>query len=439
MGHLQRSNGEVLFARRIATLARLLATSICVQYKINIGHLEEVSADKSSIGFEFQDYVFLEKLLRLEPEEVLGLETYDDIHIARHSKQGALEELVLIQVKHTLTEANVTDRDADLWKTLHNWLTSLDELPPCPRTTFQFYTNKKLNEQAFVTLLKNPASNLSAIRQHIRNTHKDVAQADALKKKGASANPIAKFAKKLAKASDKDLDFIFERFEFHSDSGLIIERITDRLRYFEVPDSRLTDTRQHLFGAFKESKYFATLAGAKTALSYDDFRRTMGFRRILRSARADPVNFAEFVDLHYTYPRPDKRSFADSHFQRQLSDLGIGDDEIIERGVDMLATEKFLESLEKEGDFGREDNERLLRSGEGVWQRLHQKLHRKTAIEDESAHQTSAQACYDQTLEQELRSGDMVLPTGMSAGTFIKLSDVPRIGWRKDWETKFKK
>jgi len=404
-----------------------------------MGHLEDTSADQSALGFEFQDLVFLEKLLRLEPGETLGLETFDDIHIERRSEQGVLQDLVLIQVKHTLNDANVTDRDPDLWKTLYNWLKARNELPSCARTVFQLYTNKTLNEQTFVGLLKDPTNNLSAILQHIRSTHKSIAAAEALKKPGASAHPIAKFAKALAEAKDEHLSFILERFEFHSDSGLIIDRISGRLRYFAVPDARLADTRQHLFGAFKESKYFNTLAGEKTRISFDDFRRTMGFERIIRAARADAIDFERFVDLHYTYPRPDKRSFADSHFQQQLADLGVAEDEIIERGVEMLATEKFLESLQKDGVFGSQENERLQRSGQYAWQQIHRKLHRNTTEDDEPAHRTSAHDCYEQTLEKQLQANSVALPAGMSAGTFIKLSDLPRIGWRKDWETKFKK
>lgn len=47
----------------------------------NMGHLDAVSADKTSLGFEFQDLVFIEKLLELKPGESLGLEVLDAIPV----------------------------------------------------------------------------------------------------------------------------------------------------------------------------------------------------------------------------------------------------------------------------------------------------------------------------------------------------------------------
>src|SRR5260221_5404404 len=69
----------------------------------NMGHLDAVSADKTSLGFEFQDLVFIEKLLELKPGESLGLEVLDDIHLETISSK-----FLLYQVKHSLSGGNIT-------------------------------------------------------------------------------------------------------------------------------------------------------------------------------------------------------------------------------------------------------------------------------------------------------------------------------------------
>ncbi len=73
-------------------------------------------ADKTELGFEYQDLVFLNYLLNMKPSEKVGLEVIDDIHI-----DSVSNTLDLIQVKHSINSKNLSEKDIDLWKTLYNW------------------------------------------------------------------------------------------------------------------------------------------------------------------------------------------------------------------------------------------------------------------------------------------------------------------------------
>jgi len=398
-----------------------------------MGHLEAVAADKTSLGFEFQDLVFIEKLLALKPNETLGLEVLDDIHLETISGQ-----YLLFQVKHSLSGSNITDRDCDLWKTLANWLQVLPELPSHAEVGFRLHTNKGLSNQTFVGLLKAGKKNIPAIIEHIRTTQQKVAAKDAKKASGAAANPIAKHVNILAAADEDKLRYLFERFEFHVDNSQVLARIDDMLVYLSVPPASIDDTRKYLIGAFKNYKFEAIRAGKKMDVSFDDFRIGMGFARILKSARADEVNFEEFVDRHYNYRRTQDLSFANSKFWEQLVDLGVGREEIIDRGIEMVVADDFIDELRDRGLFGREDNLRLENNGHSIWKELHRDAH-DTEHADDEAHRISAHTCYKQTLKETLIANKMTLPIGMSRGKFIGLSNQPRIGWKKDWEGKFKK
>ncbi|WP_221274538.1 hypothetical protein [Thaumasiovibrio subtropicus] len=81
------------------------------------------SADKTGIGFDYQYYFFLWKLLSLEIGQTVGLECKDDVHT-----DLADDVQILYQVKHTIKTSektkkpsNLTTFDIDLWKTLSNW------------------------------------------------------------------------------------------------------------------------------------------------------------------------------------------------------------------------------------------------------------------------------------------------------------------------------
>lgn len=404
-----------------------------------MNHSEKIAADKTSLGFEFQDLVYIEKLIELGPGEKLGLELHDDIHVETVASDGSIEDLLLIQVKHSVNPGNVTDRDIDLWKTFYNWLRLIPGLPRHRSLKFQLYTNKRLNDQPFVTLLKAPRENIESILAHIRATDGEISLAESSKGADDSANPLAKYVQSVARASDKDLAFMFERFEFHSDDSSIIARISSTLRRLSIPPERLEDTRKHVIGAFKESKFSKIVEGKKVVIEFDAFRTEMGFDRIVRSARAEPADFDRFVDIYYSYQRPDTLSFSGSTFHDQLKDIGISQDEIVERGVEMMLAEQFLESLREEGAFSAVENARLEHKAVSVWQLLHNQSHRSTREEDEATHMLASQGCYDQTMRNPLKAGDIELPSNLSCGKYIKMSNLPRIGWRKNWRKTFSK
>jgi hypothetical protein len=404
-----------------------------------MNYSEKIAADKTSLGFEFQDFVYIEKLIKLEPGQTLGLELHDDIHVETAASNASIKDLILIQVKHSIDQGNITDRDIDLWKTIYNWLKLVPTLPSTQTVSFKLHTNKRLNNQEFVSLLKAPGQNIQAILDHIRHTNNEISEVESKKGKNDSPNPIAKYVQSISQAKDQDLRFILERFEFHSDASFVIERISSALRQLSIPESCLEETRKHVIGAFKESKFSRITKGEKVIISFNDFRIGMGFDRIIRSARSDPADFDRFVDLYYSYQRPDKLCFRGSTFYEQLKDIGISDEEIIDRGVEMMLAENFMKSLEDAGTFSASENLRLENIAFSRWQLLHNQLHRSTNGDDEMMHQQASQNCYDHTMRTSLKASNIELPSNLSCGKYIKLSNLPRIGWRQNWQSKFKK
>lgn len=65
---------------------------------------EKISSEKKSIGFDFQYYFFLWKLLSLKEGESVGLEVKDDVHTELDN-----DFHIYYQVKHT-TQKNVLPR-----------------------------------------------------------------------------------------------------------------------------------------------------------------------------------------------------------------------------------------------------------------------------------------------------------------------------------------
>ena len=60
-------------------------------------HVDKTSAETKSIGFEYQYYFFLWKVLSLEHGETVGLEVKDDVHTELNDSTQ-----ILYQLKHTI-------------------------------------------------------------------------------------------------------------------------------------------------------------------------------------------------------------------------------------------------------------------------------------------------------------------------------------------------
>ena len=329
-----------------------------------MGHLEQTAADKSSLGFEYQDLVLVNILLGLKPGEKIGLEVFDDVHT-----ESITEDLCLIQVKHSLSGGNITERDIDLWKTLFNWWKSVPELPSGKNVEFQIYSNKKLNNQNLIVLLKSAKENKEKVIDAIIDIFKDIQAAEVLKAPAAPENTIFKYVKALATAKPEEIKFLLERFSFHTDSESITHQINKKLSYLAVPDSKLDDTRKFLVGAYKEFKVETITAGAKVLITYEIFRVQMGFDRILRSSRNNEVDYDRYYDKYYHFQRLDNLSFLGSVFSTQLLGIGKTDADAIEHGIEMLATEELIGELKKEGDFTYLDDTRLEQQCEISWKK----------------------------------------------------------------------
>jgi len=322
-----------------------------------------------------------------------------------------------------------------------NWLYIIPDLPSHRKLTLQLYTNKKPNDQPFVSLLKAPRKNLQAIIKHVRDTHQAVEAAEALKKASDTANPIAKHVRIVATATDEALKQLFENFEFHSDNTSVLQRIADRLLEVAIPATCLIDARQHVIGAFKESKFSTIAQGQKVVIGFDDFHKAMGFDRIVRTTRAETADFTRFVNIYYDFQRDDSLSFNDSRFRAQLEDIGVDNEEIIDRGVEMMLSERFMEDLRVAGTFTSTQNKSLENDAVSTWKILHNQAHRGKNYDgdDDDSHKEISLDCYEKTMQTALTAENVRLPTNLSCGKYMKLSNQPRIGWRKDWRNKFDK
>jgi len=403
-----------------------------------MSHFENTAADKSAAGFTYQDFVYVYNLLQLEPEQELGIEVYDDLH------KFTCEGLTLIQVKHSIGEGNLTDRDIDLWKTLYNWHMSIDEIPISKDLTLVIYTNKNLGTQEFIRLFQNPSKNKAQIHSKAKEILKDLEAKDLEKNQSAKAagkekpseNPILKYVRAIADANKESIYFILDRLQIQSNQIEIIEKIDRKLKTFAIPEKKIESVRNELTGAVSIYQFSNVLSSQKTIISYDCLRKQIGFDRIIQLAISLTTDFESYYD-RFNELDISKLSFKDGVFSKQLVDLGFSKNEIFDHGIEMVLTEQVIEDLKQQGHFSTIEDTRLETQISSAWKDFHGEAHEEPHA-TETAHVKAAKQCLRSSRRKEYSSGDKKIPTEMGSGKLIKLSNKPSLGWRSDWEEKYR-
>jgi hypothetical protein len=398
-----------------------------------MGHLDQVSADSTAIGFDFQDYVAVHKLLLMRDGQSVGWEQLDDVHIEDDS------ELCLIQVKHTVNRENITERDVDLWKTLANWVKTRPEIEAgrTKRIRYIIYTNKGYGRQSFIGLLQQDKKNVDEILKTARLIFDELIESEKKKAPGDAQNPLLKHVDTVVNGDDRCARLVLESLKLEAGSLDITKKIDDQLVYMAVPSERAEMARNMLLGVFVAYKYKKVQSREKVVLNYKTFREQLGVDRCLRLAMSTKVNFDEY------YNRSSGMSFDDtgvesSLFARQLLDIGFEKLELVDRGIEMFQTQMFIDELKGVGGFTDLEDQALELKALGQWRELHKRRYRDFSG-DEAEHIKAGRECYYLTMDKKLSVQSNEMPEEMSRGKYIKLSNHPKLGWRNDWEARFVK
>ena len=108
------------------------------------------SAAEQAIGYLYQVRYALWLILSGAEEQELVLESLDDIHL---ETQGTPQEL--LQTKHHLTKASLTNASPDLWKTIRAWSSHVrDNRIKVPQTTLSLVTTATAPPESIASMLR---------------------------------------------------------------------------------------------------------------------------------------------------------------------------------------------------------------------------------------------------------------------------------------------
>lgn len=388
------------------------------------------SADSKIIGFEFQYFYFIYKLLHLQEGEKIGYESRDDVHIETNDSQ------VLFQLKHTTSKKangmpiNLTDLDEDLWKTISHWVDIIlnqklenEQLELLDKTKFVLATNKNVNSNSFVSYVKEyqaqnkKISDVCDLLDKLLNSVKDTSK-------------NKKYLNNLKRVSKNVLKEFLIRIEFIDTGDDIVEDIKKSIRGMMIHKSRVNDVFNSLLSELKQEFFSLVKEKKHQEITYDEWIAKFGV--IFENNRSTKLPI-----------RTHKKTLPDNPFERpfikELIEIGdIDKDDVVQVSdflSQMLELEMNLSSFHTDGLLIYDEIEDFHHNSTSIWKTSHRKNHRST--NNDESDKSNALNCLDEIREKDLTIKGTDLPRDLSNGEFYYLSDKQRIGWKKKWKEKY--
>ena len=243
---------------------------------------EKISSEKKSIGFDFQYYFFLWKLLSLKEGESVGLEVKDDVHTELDN-----DFHIYYQVKHTTQKnadgspINLRNSDVDLWKTLSNWSKIISDqndgrmcvdsqLKFLTKTCFVIFSNKSKSDTVEI---------LNCINQHRLSPDFCDKIKECLKTtiEGITDTILQGYINDILDLDDEVLSCFFKNVSFDLSETDIIDKCKSAIISDKVEKRRVDEVFSSIDSAIRLDNFIRINTGDKIQISFDEFYKN--FRR----------------------------------------------------------------------------------------------------------------------------------------------------------------
>ena len=384
------------------------------------------------VGFVYQTYYFLYRLLTIQDGETVSLEKIDDVGVETGEKKTYLQLKHSINTKHS-TIKRMAERDTDLWKTLNMWVCIIkkqgDEAAQrlwIANSEFVLISNKSAENNRFFEMVeayKKDDNNWEELEKFVSK------QAEKEPKEGSDGDKKKNIYLYMKNVNDYALKKELLKHvtvEFESDDELR-EKINREIQYKKfVPEKRVSDVRYILIGEITDSV-------VKGVTSY-----TMeGFAEASATLFND-MRTRKFIPLNRKVELPERPM--EQTFVKQLQGVGAPLSDNLKEIVRLTE-----QKLRFENDYNAANNA----SGALMQRQFEENMHTEwknifdeqndglTFMSDEPMKRTAGKEVLKAVKKVHLKYDQEDIGPSESNGCFYHFSDgkTPQIGWRVDWES----
>lgn len=401
------------------------------------------SAKGSVAGFLFQYERAILLMTNLSsPSDYITIEDVDDV--AAHQENGTV--LIADQSKNSISQSGTTFEDSSyaLWRTFELWILKYQEGIFNLKTKFICSTNKEIPKDSLLFSISK--EEFPVIKDKILKLKKRQEQKLLESKNGTSIKTTLRIIK-----------FVIKNFEDFSNIQPNIE-IQDKTNYKEELYNRLLLNTQKFTKLQKENVYEGLL-GWLTSHSLNKWRNGSiakfkkseldnKYQSLLGSPSIVKAIFRvkRSVDISYAEMKANEEEV----FVKQLNKLATRKDlkeRMIKRAIeDFIRYEiEHTYMITEIGEFTQEDFLDFLNQCYEQWQNcFDDKVRHDLSEYSEKEKNEIGLDIYNYTinvLKLNFKNDFFLVPDNeyIKNGSFLKLSNIPEIGWHPDWEKEFKK
>lgn len=394
---------------------------------------DTVSAADTSIGFEYQYYYYLDRLVNLRTGQSVGLEVKDDVH---SELQGG--HCILVQLKHTVqtnaagAPTNLTELDSDLWKTLHNWAKIICDDTQCRNTTPSQLEYIKKTEFHLVTNKSQSTTNkfLATVIdfQELCKTTDDLRDVINELATKTTSSALKAYIQTVLDLPNEVLAAFFNNIRFELGLNDIIGRVKQSIREKFVDEEKIDSVFERLDSNIREDNFHNVKKGVTLQLTFDEFWQR--YKKVFGDGRSKKLQYTKFSP-----PLPNDL-FAQT-FVRRLLEVGAIEpndfDSAVEYTLFKLRLVICLEKWRHQGQVVSDDITALHDDVIVRWRNEFQVAFRRCTNEQDIA--DAAIDMLTRLRRERFVLDETELPTELSNGELYHLSDIARIGWHKNWRT----
>lgn len=396
-------------------------------------HADKTNAADKSIGFDYQYYYFLLQVLNLKIGQSVGFEVKDDVHTELDQSRN-----IFYQLKHTTQVAAdgqpvaLTKLDKDMWKTFYNWaMVITDKVAGREKFTKQLeFTHQ--SEFHIVANKRHSASNtifeaISNLQAHSISADEAKRVLEAAEQSTADEN-IKHYIKKVLSLDLAVLESFLLSIKFELDVDDITGLVRQAVQEFHIEKAKVPDVLVAIDSNLREEIFQRVKKGEAVIISFEYFHTK--FRKHFNDARSTKLTVKSFS------PSMPDDLFTQAFIKRlmEVKYLNVDDVEIAaDLTIKKLQLAMHLDHWDKTGEITSKDIYALHDDVKTLWQGKFRADFIDCEFKDI---EKIGRGILKEMLGATFPLCGDVLSIQHSNGEIYHLSDIGRIGWHKDWESK---
>ena len=398
-------------------------------------------------GYLFQFEKALLVISKLEDsKDYISVEEADDI--ATHEENGTI--ILTYQAKNSISATGTTFENTSraLWRTFEIWIEKLLTGIFDNNTKFICSTNKKIPNSSLLHQIKNENYSdvidlINALLKEQEEKLKDILSKDP--KKGKSVQQTIKSIKYIL-SNSSSFEIIAKNIDIEDEEVVKIKF----LNQLHLSDSYSQDSKDSIFEEFYG---WITLGSKSKWMNGDEARFTkkqFDDKFFLINNTSSIVNVIfRTKEVLGTISQEDIKKKKTELFVKQLEDIDRREDakmRIIDDAIlDFLYCDIETRYIIQKGNYTDKDFEKFLENCKDAWEKcFDENVIEELENYDDKQKNSMAIAIYTAVmdkLEIKFKNQHEFNPDNryVRNGSFLKLSNIPTIGWHPEWKTKYEK